>query len=110
MKQRKTPPAAFAAVLTIEESEALAILGMSDTASNRSALRAKLPHTGPPAAPRYLHADVTHYARTGSAPTASRGVGPGVDMKRNQPCPSPPIKGLSPGGTGRVTTGTARNG
>jgi hypothetical protein len=78
----KQPPAALAAAVVVEESEALAILGQTDTAANRRALRAKLPHTGPAAAPRYYQADVRHMARTGTPPTGNRGVGPGVDMKR----------------------------
>lgn len=75
----KQPPAQFAAVLTIDESQALAILGQPDTSENRRALRARLPNTGPTAAPRYYDADVRTLARTGSAPTGKRSA---VDMKR----------------------------
>jgi hypothetical protein len=81
MKPPKQTPAAFAAVLTIEESEALAILGQIDTAANRRALRAKLQHTGPAAAPRYYDADVRSLASTGKVQTANRSAA-GVDMRR----------------------------
>lgn len=75
----KQTPAVFKDVLTITESEALAILGQPDTSANRTALRAKLPHTGPAASPSYYDADVRHLARTGTAPTGNRSA---VEMKR----------------------------
>ncbi len=79
----KQTPAAFAEVLTITEAEALAIIGQADTSENRLALRSRLQTVGTdPACPRYFEADVKELARTGKGPTASRGAGFGIEMKR----------------------------
>jgi hypothetical protein len=80
MKHASKTPQQFREVLTIDESQALAVLGQIDTPANRSALRAKLPHTGPAHSPRYYDADVRTLARTGVAPTGTRGNLP--DMRR----------------------------
>jgi hypothetical protein len=95
MKPSKQPPAAFSAVLRIDESAALRLLSWPDTPANRETLRRQIPHTGDRAAPSYLHAEIVHYGRTGQPlPTASRGIMP--DMKRRGDLGPPSA------GTGRV--------
>ena len=78
----KSPPPELSPVLQVDESTALRMLNWEDTPANRSKLRAELNHTGPAAAPRYIHASLIHYRNTGTAPTANRSVGVGVDMRR----------------------------
>lgn len=78
----KSPPPELSPVLQVDESTALRMLNWTDTSANRSKLRAELNHTGPAHSPSYTHASLIHYRNTGTAPTANRSAGLGVDMRR----------------------------